>query len=73
MFSLSSFPHFWALADSFGQAGDLKEGKIVELAKKNRALSVALDKERAKAGRLAAEVQRSVRLSSPFLWVDFCK
>jgi len=30
----------------------LQEGKIVELAKKNRALNLALEKERAKSGRL---------------------
>ena len=30
----------------------VQEGKIVELAKKNRALNLALEKERAKSGRL---------------------
>jgi len=37
---------------------DQKEHKIVELAKKNRALTLALDKERAKAGRVAADLKR---------------
>lgn len=37
---------------------DAKDAKIVELAKKNRALTVALEKERAKGGRMAAEVTR---------------
>jgi hypothetical protein len=41
-----------------GSSGDLKESKIVELAKKNRALSLSLEKERAKAGRLAQEIRR---------------
>jgi predicted RNase H-like nuclease (RuvC/YqgF family) len=37
---------------------DQKENKIVELAKKNRALILALDKERAKCGRVQAELKR---------------
>jgi len=37
---------------------DMKDGKIVELAKKNRSLNVALEKERAKSGRMATELKR---------------
>ncbi|EKX40898.1 hypothetical protein GUITHDRAFT_113157 [Guillardia theta CCMP2712] len=38
---------------------DMKDGKIVELAKKNRSLNVALEKERAKSGRMATELKRN--------------
>ena len=41
-----------------GPPSDQKELKIVELAKKNRALTLALDKERAKVGRVTADVKR---------------
>lgn len=41
-----------------GPPTDQKEHKIVELAKKNRALTLALDKERAKVGRMTADVKR---------------
>jgi hypothetical protein len=37
---------------------DAKESKIVELAKKCRTLTVALEKERAKSGRMAADIAR---------------
>ena len=42
-----------------GAPMDQKESKIVELAKKNRALTLALDKEKAKSGRTAAELKRA--------------
>ena len=41
-----------------GAPVDQKESKIVELAKKNRALTLALDKEKAKSGRFAADLKR---------------
>ena len=41
-----------------GPPTDQKEHKIVELAKKNRALTLALDKERAKVGRMTTDVKR---------------
>jgi len=41
-----------------GTPTDQKEAKIVELAKKNRALTLALDKEKAKSGRAMADLKR---------------
>eukprot|EP00802_Teleaulax_amphioxeia_P004057 Tamp_04061.p1 GENE.Tamp_04061~~Tamp_04061.p1 ORF type:complete len:621 (-),score=222.96 Tamp_04061:1585-3426(-) len=48
------------LNSSFGDGAptDQKEAKIVELAKKSRALTLALDKEKAKSGRATAELKR---------------
>ena len=44
--------------DNSADPTDLKEAKIVELAKRNRTLTLALDKEKAKSGRLTADVRR---------------
>lgn len=55
---LAALRHIGADRPMSGTRGDAKENKIVELAKKNRSLIVSFEKERAKNGRMAAEIAR---------------
>ena len=51
--------------DDRPQTSEAREGKILELAKKNRALNVAIEREKSRVVRLQSEIERIRKSTSP--------
>jgi len=54
-----------ALLSRAAQTSEAREGKILELAKKNRALNVAIEREKSRVVRLQSEIENVKKTTSP--------